>query len=422
MTEELQIDTFPSVKLASRMEEVGADKLGLRAATVFALALLGGVFVGLGAVFSSAVTTGLAAAGTGEGLIRLLGGLAFCLGIVAVVLAGAELFAGNNLIVMAFAGSRATLPQLLRNWGIVFAGNLAGALLVAGVLLLTRQWSFSGGAFGANALAIAEAKCGLDFSQSLLLGVLAGILISLALWLAFPARTVTDKVLAVAFPITAFVAAGFEFAIANLYFIPVGLVIRAWAGPEFWSAIGQTAADFPHLTWARFLLGNLLPVTLGNVLGGAVFVGLAYWLIRLRPQKVVDLKPKKAKEPRVPNILVVDDDPDFVEVTSMILEKEGYAISTAYNGREAWDSMMRKKPDMVLLDVMMSTTLEGVDLSRRMSADPHLKDVPIIMISSIDSTYHAGKLPDSIHIPIDAWLSKPVNPDLLLKTVRRFLV
>jgi chemosensory pili system protein ChpA (sensor histidine kinase/response regulator) len=110
-----------------------------------------------------------------------------------------------------------------------------------------------------------------------------------------------------------------------------------------------------------------------------------------------------------------------VEVTGMILDKEGYEFSTAYNGKEAWAQMMQRKPDMVLLDVMMSTTLEGVDLARRMAADAKLKDVPIIMISSIDSSYHAGRLPDNIQLPIDAWLSKPVNPELLLKTIRRFL-
>jgi CheY-like chemotaxis protein len=160
-----------------------------------------------------------------------------------------------------------------------------------------------------------------------------------------------------------------------------------------------------------------LPVTIGNIIGGAGFVGLVYWFIYLRPQRVVEL-PKEAQ----PNILVVDDDPDFVEIIRTILNKEGYQVTTAANGTEAWNAMAEQKPDMVLLDVMMSTTLEGLDVSRRMAADRKLKDVPIIMISSIDSTWHAEKLPDNIHIPIDAWISKPVNPDHLLKTIRRFLV
>jgi CheY-like chemotaxis protein len=243
------------------------------------------------------------------------------------------------------------------------------------------------------------------------------MLISLAIWLCFSASSITDKILLLAFAITALVVAGFEYAMANLYWIPAGLAIKAWAPASFWASIGKTAADWPALTWGNFLLYNLLPVTIGNLLGGSALAGLTYWLIFLRPHKVVEVK----KQKRVPHILVVDDAPDFVEVTTLILDKEGYKFSTAYNGKEAWDQMTQNKPDMVLLDVMMSTTLEGVDLARRMAGNAKLKDVPIIMISSIDSTYHAGKLPDNIHLPIDAWLSKPVNPELLLRTVRRFL-
>jgi formate transporter len=422
MPNETQIDAFPPAKLASRMEEAGATRAGLRADVVFALALLGGVFIALGASFTSAATTGLTAAGMGAGAARLLGGLAFCLGIIAVVLTGAELFAGNHLSVMALAGGRVTWTRLMRNWALVFAGNVVGAAAIAVAVFLAQQHFFSAGAFGANALEIANFKCGLGFGQAFLLGVLGSMLIGLALWLAFSARSATDKILVIAFPIAAFVAAGFEYAIPNVYWIPLGLFIKYWASASFWqleavAGAGLTQASLPDLTWGAFLLNNLLPVAIGNLVGGAGLVGLVYWSIFLRPRKVVEVK----KEARVPNILVVDDDPDFVEVTTMILEKEGYKFSTAYNGKEAWASMAQKKPDMVLLDVMMSTTLEGVDLARRMSADAKLKDVPIIMISSIDSTYHAGKLPDNIQLPIDAWLSKPVNPELLLKTVRRFL-
>jgi CheY-like chemotaxis protein len=237
-------------------------------------------------------------------------------------------------------------------------------------------------------------------------------------WLCTSARSTTDKILAIIFPITAFVAAGFEHSVANMYFIPIGLFIKDLvpADASFWSSIGKTAADFQNLTWYAFFVKNLLPVTIGNIIGGSGFVGLVYWFAYLRPQKVVEV-PKEAK----PTILVVDDDPDFVEIMRTILAKEGYDIATAANGREAWNVMSQKKPDVVLLDVMMSTTLEGVDVSRRMAADSRLKNVPIIMISSIDSTWHADKLPDNIHIPIDAWINKPVNPEHVLRTIRRFL-
>ena len=416
MSDELQYDAFPPPKMASRMETVGVSKANLKATTMFALAVLAGAFIAAGAIFATTVTTGLAAADVGFGIIKLLGGLVFCLGLIAVVVAGAELFTGNNLIVMAWANGRIPFGAVLRNWGIVYVGNFVGSIATAGVMLLSKQYTFANGALGANALGIATAKCNLDFIQAIALGIMCNALVCLAVWLCISARSTTGKILAIIFPITAFVAAGFEHSVANMYFIPVGLLIKGFAGAGFWDAIGMTPADYASLTWGAFFLKNLLPVTIGNIIGGVGFVGLAYWFIYLRPQKTVEI----AKE-AVPDILVVDDDPDFVQVTRTILTKEGYDVTTASNGTEAWDAMMKDKPDLVLLDVMMSTTLEGVELSRKMAADPKLKGIPIIMISSIDSSWHAGKLPDNIHIPIDAWISKPVKPDHLLKTIQRFL-
>jgi formate transporter len=416
MANEIQIDAFPPAKMASRMEEVGVTKAGLNMWTMFALAVLAGAFIGCGAIFATVVTTGLGAAGTGFGIIKLLGGLVFCLGLIAVVVAGAELFTGNNLIVMAFAGGKITVTQLLRNWVIVYAGNFVGSILTAFVMLLSKQYMFSGGALGANALGIANTKCGLGFIQAIALGIMCNALVCLAVWLCTSARSTTDKILAIIFPITAFVAAGFEHSIANMYFIPMGLFIKDFAEGGFWDAIGKTAADFGNLTWGAFFLKNLLPVTIGNIIGGAGFVGLAYWFIYLRPQKVVEVKPGVA-----PKILIVDDDRDFVDLTSMILTQQGYDISSAANGHEALQAMRAERPDLVLLDVMMATPLEGVSVARKMSGDPTLRDVPIIMISSIDSSQHADLLPDDMHIPTDAWISKPVDPDDLLRTIRRFM-
>ena len=416
MSNQIQIDAFPPAKMASRMEDVGVAKAELKTTTMFALAVLAGAFIATGAIFATTVTTGLAAAGMGFGMVKLLGGLVFCLGLIAVVVAGAELFTGNNLIVMAFASGRVPFSALVRNWIIVYVGNFVGSVLTAAVMLLSKQYTFAGGALGVNALGIANGKCNLGFLQAIALGIMCNALVCLAVWLCTSARSTTDKILAIVFPITAFVAAGFEHSVANMYFIPMGLLIKDFAPGDFWSAAGTTAANYAGLTWGAFFLKNLLPVTIGNIIGGAGFVGLAYWFIYLRPQKVVEIAAEAAA-----NILVVDDDPDFVEITRTILTKEGYEVSSAANGTQAWEAMMRDKPDMVLLDVMMSTTLEGVDLSRKMAADRELKDIPIIMISSIDSTWHAGKLPDNIHIPIDAWISKPVDPDHLLRTIQRFI-
>lgn len=416
MANEIQIDAFPPAKMASRMEEVGIKKATLNAGTMFALAMLAGAFIGCGAIFCTVVTTGLGAAGVGYGIIKLLGGLVFCLGLIAVVVAGSELFTGNNLIIMAFASKRIGITQLLRNWGIVYVGNFVGSILTAFVMFLTKQYMSSGGALGANALGIANAKCGLGFIQAIALGIMCNALVCLAVWLCTSARSTTDKIMAIIFPITAFVAAGFEHSIANMYFIPIGLFIKGFAGSGFWEAIGKTAADFGNLTWGAFFIRNLLPVTIGNIIGGAGFVGLAYWFIYLRPEKVVEVKPGVA-----PRILVVDDDRDFVYLTSMILTKEGYEVASAADGEQAFRTMKEERPDLVLLDVMMATPLEGVSVARKMAADADLKAVPIVMISSIDSSRHAALLPDDLHIPTDAWISKPVDPDHLLRTIRRFL-
>ena len=234
-----------------------------------------------GAVFATTVITG-AGDGLTFGVTKLLAGLTFSLGLILVVVAGAELFTGNNLIVMAWADGQITLLQVLRNWGIVYAGNFVGSVATAGLMFLTRQYTFGNGGIGLTALNIANGKCSLDFVQAIALGIMCNALVCLAVWLCFSARTTTDKILSIIFPITAFVAAGFEHSVANMYFIPMGLIIKAGAPVSFWESIGKTAADYANLTWGNFFVANLLPVTIGNIIGGSVMVGLVYWFIYIR--------------------------------------------------------------------------------------------------------------------------------------------
>jgi formate transporter len=171
---------------------------------------------------------------------------------------------------------------LLQNWLIVYAGNFLGALSLVALSFAGGQYTFGGGAVGAAALATANAKVGLSFIQAVALGMLCNVLVCLAVWLSFSARSTTDRVLAIVPPIAAFVAAGYEHSIANMYFVPLGLFIKAGAPDTFWTNIKATPADYPALTWQNFLLGNLLPVTLGNIIGGAVLVGAVYWFVYLR--------------------------------------------------------------------------------------------------------------------------------------------
>lgn len=276
-----RFDALLPPEMAARAEEIGLRKASMEAGKMFALAVLAGAFIAMGAIFATTVLTGTSPYGLG----RLVGGVVFSLGLILVIVGGAELFTGNNLIVMAWAGGKVSTAKLLRNWGIVYAGNFAGALGTVALMILTRQYSFGGGGVGATALAIGEAKCRLDFVQAVALGVLCNALVCMAVWLCFAARSSADKILSILFPISAFVAAGFEHSIANMYFIPKALLIKLTAGPEFWQAIGKTAADYPSLTWEAFLVSNLVPVTIGNVIGGTALVGLVYWFVYLRANK-----------------------------------------------------------------------------------------------------------------------------------------
>jgi formate transporter FocA len=280
-----RIDSLLPPEMASRAEEVGVKKANLDAVSLFVLAVLAGAFIALGAIFSTTAVAGAAGA-LPYGVGRLLAGLVFSLGLILVVVGGAELFTGNNLIVMAWASGKVSTSLLLHNWGVVYAGNFAGAVATAALTFLSGHYRFGGGAVGQAALQSAQAKVGLGFAEAVALGVLCNVLVCLAVWLSFSGRTTTDKVLAVVPPVAAFVAAGFEHSVANMYFIPAGLFIKAFAPGAFWSGIGQAAADYPDLTWGRFLLGNLLPVTLGNVVGGAVLVGAVYWFVYLRGPSV----------------------------------------------------------------------------------------------------------------------------------------
>jgi len=302
-----QLVTFDAIMpaaMAARAEESGVKKATTDPLTVLVLSILAGAFIAFGAIFATTVSAGSItvagadgapafAAGLPYGLVRLLSGLAFSVGLVLVVVAGAELFTGNNLIVMAWASGRVKTRDLLQNWAIVFVGNCVGALLTAALMFYTTQYSFGGGSVGLTALSTAHAKASLAFVPAVALGIMCNALVCLAIWMCYSARTTIDRVVTIVPPITAFVASGFEHSIANVYFIPMGLFIKAGAPDSFWASIGKTAADYPALTWGNFLFANLLPVTIGNIIGGSIMVGAVYWFIYLRnPGSIAPRTPK----------------------------------------------------------------------------------------------------------------------------------
>jgi formate transporter len=195
----------------------------------------------------------------------------FSLGLVLVVVSGAELFTGNTLIVVAAVGRRVRPASLLRNWAVVYVSNFAGAVATAALVVASGRLDAGDGAIGARALAIAEAKSGLGVIEAIASGVLANALVCLAVWMTLSARSLVDRVAVIIPPITAFVACGFEHSVANMFFFPVAL----FHGTE----------PASETSWPSFLVGNLLPVTIGNIIGGAVLVGLVYWFVYLRPAR-----------------------------------------------------------------------------------------------------------------------------------------
>jgi formate/nitrite transporter len=233
---------------------------------------MAGGFIGLGALYFTVVASD---AGLSFAASRLLGGLAFSLGLILVVVAGAELFTGNNLQVMAWAGRRITTVELLRNWIIIYLANFVGALGLVLLVLWSEHWRMNGDAVGITAVKIAAAKASLPFWEAFFKGILCNILVCLAVWLALAGRSVVDKIFAIVFPISAFVAAGFEHSIANMYFIPLGILVQ-----EHLSASG-----LPAVNWTG-LISNLIPVTLGNIAGGGGMVAAVYYLVYCRNAKL----------------------------------------------------------------------------------------------------------------------------------------
>lgn len=260
------VDAYSPREISEKIELVGVAKAELPTLQTLVLGMVAGGFIGLGALFFVLVVSD---AQLSFAVSRVLGGVVFSLGLILVVVAGAELFTGNNLLVMAWADRRITTRAMLRNWILVYASNAVGAVGLAATVLLSQHADLNGGAVGLAYVKIAAAKTALPFWEAFFKGVLCNLLVCLAVWLAMAGRSVTDKVLAIVFPISAFVAAGFEHSVANMYLIPLGLFLSAGVSP---------AIDVSGLTWAAFL-GNLVPVTLGNIVGGSVLVALVYHLI-----------------------------------------------------------------------------------------------------------------------------------------------
>ena len=276
---ETRFDALLPPDMALACEAAGATKAGRDILALITLGLLAGAFIALGAIFMTVVVTGAEDLPWGVG--RLLAGLVFSLGLILVIVGGAELFTGDSLMIVACASRRITLAALLRAWSLVYIGNIIGAIGTAALVFLAGQHGFNDGAVGKTALSIASSKASLETVPLFFLAVLCNVLVCLAVWMSFGARSITDKIVVIVPPIAAFVAAGFEHSIANLYFLPYALAIKAWAGQEFWNSIGQDATAYAGLTISSSM-HNIVVATVGNLVGGSLMVGAVYWFVYLR--------------------------------------------------------------------------------------------------------------------------------------------
>ncbi|ANI28728.1 formate transporter [Yersinia entomophaga] len=273
-------DALLPAAMAKVAEDAGVYKATKHPMKTFYLAITAGVFISIAFVFYITATTGTA--GVPFGFAKLVGGICFSLGLMLVVVCGGDLFTSTVLTTVAKASGRITWRQLGTNWVNVYVGNLAGALFFVALIWFAGQYMVANGQWGLNVLQTADHKLHHTFIQAVCLGILANLMVCLAVWMSYSGRTIMDKMFAMILPVGMFVASGFEHSIANMFMIPMGIVIKNFASPEFWQAIGATPEQFANLTVSNFVIDNLIPVTIGNIIGGGLLVGLTYWVIYLR--------------------------------------------------------------------------------------------------------------------------------------------
>lgn len=273
-------DKGPRIIAETVAQTVGVAKANSPWISLFVLGVLAGAYIGFGALFSASVTFDLPPA-LGLGLKKLMGGAAFSIGLMLVVIAGAELFTGNSLMVTSAMIGEVTWKRVMAKWALVYVANFVGSVFLALVFYFSGLWKTGGGLLGETAVKLAYAKIHLGWMEAFVRGVGCNWLVCLAVWMALASRQVIGKIFAIFFPIMGFVAIGFEHCVANMYFIPTGIFLNQWAG------ISLPGLDMNTLTWTAFILNNLIPVTLGNTIGGVVFVGVGYWGAYLRPAPVL---------------------------------------------------------------------------------------------------------------------------------------
>ncbi|NUO10155.1 MAG: formate/nitrite transporter family protein [Candidatus Brocadia sp.] len=284
-------NAYSPPQIALRIDNVALVKARLSFSQTFMLSILAGAYLALGAQFSTLVVSDST---LHPGLTSLIEGVVYSLGFILAIIGGAEVFTGNCLIIMGYVNKRITTRELFNNWTVSYMGNFIGSLTMVFWMYKTHQWEFFHHTVGAKALVIAHGKVSMSFVAAFARGVLCNALICLAVWLCFSGRSVADKVISIIFPIGGFVASGFEQCVSNMYFIPIGIVLRK--NETIVATLEKMAGkpvDLSQLTWKGFFLNNLIPVTLGNIVGGVILVGIIFWFVYLRPHSNLSLSVKR---------------------------------------------------------------------------------------------------------------------------------
>lgn len=276
------IQYFSPMEMMAEAEKFALSKAKKTSSMTLSLAVMAGAFIGLAFLFYITVTTG--SAGAGWGLSRFAGGLAFSMGLILIVLCGGELFTSSVLTSIAWANKQITFGKMLKTWGKVYVGNFIGAMLLLAIVTAAGLYQMDNGQWGLNALNIAQHKLHHTVIQAFALGILCNLLVCLAIWLTFSSANAMTKAVMTILPVAMFVSSGFEHCVANMFMVPLGIVIQTFAPESFWTQVGVAQAQYADLNITQFVTANLIPVTLGNIVGGSVLVGLANWSIYRRPQ------------------------------------------------------------------------------------------------------------------------------------------
>jgi formate transporter len=273
------VDSFSPAQMTQIAEELGNYKVNKHPSSTILSAILAGVFISIAFVFYITATTGTAT--VAFGFAKLVGGICFSLGLMLVVCCGTDLFTSTILTILPKMTHKISWVKMLRNWIFVYIGNFIGAILFVAIIWFSGQYMVANGLWGLNVLQTADHKLHHTFIEAVFLGLLANLMVCLAAWMSYAGRSLLDKMLIMVLPVAMFVASGFEHSIANMFMIPMGIVINNFASPEFWSAVGVSPDAFKALTVEHFILNNLIPVTIGNILGG-LLVAIPNWALHLR--------------------------------------------------------------------------------------------------------------------------------------------